>query len=479
MLLAAVSLFSNCSKTEVTKDSLRPNHNNLASAGDGLYDLLGYGYDVTGEYLALESASSGAVINVAAFKQAYPTRINMPTTTSGDDHFYYGADAYKYIRDINEKRSYNASVQFGTATPTKKEESNFTANAAKKNTNIDKYTFSSKYSWATYESVVKIKKLQFTSDVTLALLMNYLTPDFISNINTYSAAQLVQMYGTHVLLDISLGGRLTFDFSASVADQTTEQTRERSVEGGLGFFIKKFGFNLSTNISSTEMNYLFSQSSGRQFGLHFVGGTNNGKSVSFDSNGNTSETVVISGWQQSINATNCALVDIERMVPLDQFISDPVKKAQVSTAIQNYIASRQINIVIDPSDGSIPIYHHHKYSDGTGHYLSTNSSESGFIYDRLAFRAFPGPKPGAQPVFEFWGQKNGKIYHYYQFGTSQTAFWHLTGVKFYAYPSQVQGTISVYGYSNPWGEDHYFTDENLTGSYWVTKWGAFNAFPLN
>lgn len=110
----------------------------------------------------------------------------------------------------------------------------------------------------------------------------------------------------------------------------------------------------------------------------------------------------------------------------------------------------------DPSDGSIPIYQHHKYADGTGHYLSVNSSESGYYPDRIAFRAFPTPKPGAQPVFEFWGQKNGRVYHFYQFGTSQTTFWHITGVKFYAYPSQVQGTIPVYGYSNPWGEDHFF-----------------------
>ncbi len=478
VLCAFIAFFSSCKKKEMAMEpELISNHNNKAWAGDEKWDLLGYGYDVTGEYLELSSASSAPVLNMERFEKDYRNKINAPTTGSNYENYFYGASAYNYVRDINKKKSFNASVTGGEKIISEDNKSYFTGSITTKNSSENKLEFNSKYSYATFESVKSIKKIQFTPDVTLDLLKNYLTADFVEHIRTQSAQTLVAWYGTHVLLDITLGGRLSFDYYASVANQTNSETRTSEIEGGLGVFVKKFGININTTKSQTEMTKSFNEAASRQFGLHYKGGSNSGKSVSFDSNGNTSETVNIAAWQSSVVPANCALVGIDRMVPLYEFITDPVKKSQVMAAIEKHIADKQITIVKDLSEGSIPFYNHHKYSDGTGHYISSNANEAGWVPDGIAFRAFTTQRPGTQPIYEFWGQKNNKTYYYYQTGSSQTSFWHLTGIKFFAYPDQVQGTIPVYGYMNRFGEDHYFSTDNISGTYWVTKWPAFSVFP--
>jgi len=124
------------------------------------------------------------------------------------------------------------------------------------------------------------------------------------------------------------------------------------------------------------------------------------------------------------------------------------------------------------------IYAFSKYPATPSHYLSSNTTVSGWTYDGSAFKAFSTTTTGAQPVYEFYGNyPDGRITYFYQFGTSQTGFWHLTGIKFYAFPTQVPGTVPVYGYMNAWDQDHTFTTANYDNSYYTTKWIAFYTYP--
>nr|WP_315422112.1 MAC/perforin domain-containing protein [uncultured Pedobacter sp.] len=346
LLCVLTAAFSSCKKNELAEEKgLTGNHKNLAIAGDEKWDLLGYGYDMTGDPLALQNASDAPVIDMKSFERDYFNRINTPTTTEGKQYYYYGATANEYLKDVIKERNFSLSVTAGTKSPTEDGKSYFTGSLTSKNKNQNIYSFSSKYSYARFEETYRVKIIQFNGDVSIDLLKNYLTPEFLSNVNTISADALVERYGTHVLTNISLGGRLVFDFSGSIVNETTTEKKTTSAEGALGFFVKKFGINISSTITNEEMTRNFNESRERSFGLQFYGGTNSGRSISFDSNGYSSESVNISGWEQSVNTKNCALVAIDNAVPIYEFIENPIKKQQVKEAVERYIIARQIKMI--------------------------------------------------------------------------------------------------------------------------------------
>ncbi|WP_443945674.1 MAC/perforin domain-containing protein [Pedobacter sp. AW1-32] len=479
LMLILTALGSACKKIdEIGDGKLSSNKNNLAIHGDGKWDVLGYGYDITGDYLALESISKSTIIDMTRFGQDYFNRINTPTSTAGTQHYYYGATAYDYLRDINIKRSFTASVTGGTKEPKADGDSYFTGSLTSKSENQSIYDFKSKFSYAHFEEVYRIKKIQLTEDVSLELLKNYLTPEFIANISTKTPQELIAMYGTHVLLDISLGGRLAFDFNGSIVSETTTEKKVSTSEGALGFFVKKFGINISSSKTTDEMTKAFNESRERSFGLKFFGGTNSGRSVSFDSNGYTSENVNISGWEQSVNVNNSALVDIERMAPIYDFISDPVKKEQVRVAVEQYIKDRQIKML-----GEIPVYCFYSSRDNNHVYTANKNDypyeQNGFQNFGISFYAFSTQKPGTQPVHVFYNER-GRNHTYtinrYDYAYEQNGYKYL-GVNFYAYPSQLNGSLPVHVfYTGAGGGDHVYTINRYDYAY---EQNGFNYLGVN
>jgi len=460
LLCVFTAAFSSCKKNELAEDKgLTGNHKNLAIAGDEKWDLLGYGYDMTGDPLALQNASDAPVIDMKSFERDYFNRINTPTTSEGKQYYYYGATASDYLKDVIKERNFSLSVTAGTKSPTEDGQSYFTGSLTYKNKNQNIYSFSSKYSYARFEETYRIKIIQFTGDVTIDLLKNYLTPEFLNNVNTVSADALVERYGTHVLTNISLGGRLVFDFSGSIVNETTTEKKTSSAEGALGFFVKKFGINISSTISSEEMTKNFNESRERSFGLRFYGGTNSGRSVSFDSNGYSSESVSISGWEQSVNTKNCALVAIDNAVPIYELIADPVKKEQVKAAVEKYIRDRQIKDL-----GEVPIYAYYS-SLGADHYFTpinqpTIGNNGDFKNEGIVFYAFNRPTDGTVPVYVYYNPKSAD--HYYGIGNQPTiGDFRNEGIAFFAYPKNTPYTRPVYMYYSSRDGDHYMGTGNV------------------
>lgn len=333
MLCMVTAAFSSCRKNELTEpNGLSGNHKNLAIAGDGKWDLLGYGYDMTGELFASSNASDAAIIDVDRFNTDYPNRINTPTDTYGYYAVYSGATALDYIRDVNKKETYGLTVNAG-----EKEVNTYgSANFSKTNENQSTYTYNSKYSYASFESRVRIKSISFTGDATLDILRNYLTPLFIANLSNYSADELVERYGTHVLLGLSIGGRLKYDYKGAVIKETTFERKVRAIKAGFSIGVDKiFGVNLSSDVSNEEKLTIANETTDKAFIGTYYGGTNSGTSFSTDAAGNTSQTVNLAGWQQSITINNATLIDITKSVPLYELITDPVKKQQVKDAVEN------------------------------------------------------------------------------------------------------------------------------------------------
>ncbi|MEN5087723.1 MAC/perforin domain-containing protein [Sphingobacterium faecium] len=295
-------------------------------------------------------------------------------------------------------------------------------------------------------------------------MINYLNNDFKNNINQLSADQLVNIYGTHVLLDITVGGRMLFNFTANISSEKTTDTKKAKVEGGLGFFVKKFGINFKSTKTTEEMTTNFNESRERQMNIKYQGGSNSGTSVSFDSNGYSSESINIGSWEQSVNENNCALIDITRMVPLYHFISDPTKKAQVKAAIEKHIKDAQITEL-----GEVPVYSLYTGSGTSTNHLITYrpQDEIGqFVNEGILFYALTTQKPGTVPLYRYRSDKF-KNNFYTVFGPNLgDGNYKSEGIAYYIYPTNSPGLKPIYRHYSEKYKDHYYTDKPGNFNYY-------------
>jgi len=480
LLCIFTAAFSSCKKNELAEEKgLAGNHKNLAIAGDGKWDLLGHGYDITGELFERKNASKVSIINIDAFYTAYPNRIPTPTDTKGGYNVYYGADAYDYVKDINNKQTFGATVVGGDKAGAYAT-NNFSLTNEKQNT----YTYNSKYSYATYESWFRIKSIDFTDDVTVDLLKNYLTPDFLAYISNYSAEEIVKTYGTHILLGIDIGGRLKYDYRGSVVKETTFDRKLRAIKAGFSIGIAKiFSIDLNADLTKEEKTTISNETTDKLFAGTFYGGNNSGTNFSGDAQGNTSENINLVSWQQSINTSNASLIGINRSAPIYEFITDPVKKQQVKDAVEKYIKDRQIVVTQDYSSQSVNVNSFVAKKD-SHHYLTTGVVDD-WNYWRAEgpiFRAFSKNLSGTVPIYTFFSQRGSD--HYYTTGTvTDFSWWRGEGIAFYAYKTQVTGTIPIYEHFSSSGADHFYSpDPSRTlgdPSYWNQVSGpVFYAYPV-
>lgn len=460
-LIVSTVFLTNCKKNEVPQEKLLNNNSsNTAVAGDEKWDVLGYGYDATGEYLHLNSVKTLPVIDVEKFDNENKGKIYMPTTTvSPQADYYYGSTASEFIKEINKQRKFDASASYGNKDSLKTGGMFFTASFSKEKSSESLKNTASRFSYAWYEETVNIKRIQFTDDIDVNILKNYTTDDFKTYINTKSPEEMIRLYGTHVLLSVDLGGRLVFSFAANIATETTQEKKVEKMQGGLGFFIKKFGINLGGNKTTEEMTKNFNESRERQLYLTYLGGTNSGRTISFDINGNSSESINLASWQQSISTKNCALTDIRKMVPLYHFVTDPTKRAQLKAAIEKYINDNQVIEL-----GEVPIYGYYSTSGADHYYTHENSPTIGngtFVNEGIAFYAFKERKENTVPIYVYGYEKARD--HYFTTQNSPTingGNFKNEGIAFYAYSSAGERRLPIFVYYYSRNTDHYYTTEN-------------------
>lgn len=459
VILAFAAILGGCKKSDALKSDseILSKGNSKLVAGDAKWDLLGHGYDVTGELFERENASKVSIIDVNRFYADYPNRIPTPTDTKGGYRVYYGATAYDYVNDVNKKQTFGIT---GTGGDSKGEDLYGSANFSLTNDKQNTYTYSSKYSYSTYESWFRIKSIDFTDDVTPELLKNYLTPDFIAYLSNHSAEEVVTTYGTHILLGIDIGGRIKYDYKGGVVKETTYERKLRAIKAGFSIGIAKiFSVDLSSDITKEEKTTISNETTDKLFVGTFYGGTNSGTSFSGDPLGNTSISVNLVSWQQSINVNNASLIGINRSVPIYEFITDPVKKGLVKAAVEKYIKDRQVKDL-----GEVPIYVYNNLVV-KDHYFTPDNQPTigggGYANEGIAFYAFSKPTTGAVPIYVY-NNVSAKD-HYFTPDNQPTiggGAYVREGIAFYAYPSSAAGRIPVVVYNNASVKDHYWSTVN-------------------
>src|SRR5690606_19941241 len=90
---------------------------------------------------------------------------------------------------------------------------------------------SDQYIYGLYDSYVRYKRLTLYS--RSSQLLPYLTKDFQADIKQLAAEELVKKYGTHLLLSLYTGAKLSLDYQAEYTGENRKKAVENSFRAGL------------------------------------------------------------------------------------------------------------------------------------------------------------------------------------------------------------------------------------------------------
>ena len=317
-----VITFVSCSENLIQPESIASNSETIRSKvrKDGIHDLLGWGYDPTLGYLS-NNYSQLQVIDVDRLYTEQKENFYYWGESDGISIIVAGRDAVDWSTDLMSK--FNGSATFNQMTTSM----NFDVTQNR--------IVSSKYSYATYFKTISLQreKLHHTMDV----LRNYLTPNFINSINTLSPNEIISNFGTHVLTDITLGGKLEVDYKQSVNSGNKKLTVIAMVSEAID---NVFSLTATNNAGSSY------KVPNTQFICSFqtIGG-DPGKSLNGNiTNGTTNQKINYDTWSHSVTLNNSRIVDIgdNSLIPIYEFVTDSIKKEALKVAVENYLNSKKV-----------------------------------------------------------------------------------------------------------------------------------------
>lgn len=309
LLLSLVCIFSlSCSEEslDVKDESELPL---TRSAGDGGYDLLGYGYDEKGAF-ADAAYAKAKVIEIEKLDRKEPNRVEKGVI--GKQYFtnFSGENYTSYARSVSLKFKQSFSV--------------FKLLKTSLNWAFQGDDFgSNRYSYASYDMNIQRRRLTIVSD-SRHLAENYVTDIFKEDYKHLAPDKLIKRYGAFVLRDIVLGGKL----SVAYRSQINTTGKKRIVEAGMSMGMKAI-FNVSL-----KGNYTASDSSmnrNAKLSYRTIGGDPSvGLISTIDMKENRSR-ININPWQNSVSLQNAQLIDIREdgLIPLYELVADYDKRYEL------------------------------------------------------------------------------------------------------------------------------------------------------
>ncbi|WP_343565959.1 MAC/perforin domain-containing protein [Sphingobacterium sp.] len=428
--------FVGCKKEAIESDfdlseKIQSKSQNLQafSAGDGQWDLLGYGYNILGDYAHSNSATF-PIIDVERMKSEHPTYVIPSGAETATSFYEAGQNALEFSKKITGKIVANGGVDFL-----------FKGNIDLHFNSTDKW--SSKYIYGSYSAIAIKRRVKIINDI--ALMRNYLHQGFLNHLNTLSPAGLVSLYGTHVLIDIKLGGRMDVIYRA----ETYNSDRTKAATAGAKFsFLKIFGTETEGSYDVNEAKTNFNESAY----VRTVGGSSAGAlstNLTYNSNLNPGFTFNASAWASGLTDENAELMDIapNGIIPLYELISDATKRQQLKVYIDNYLAQNKVVISYD----RLPVYQYYN-SSATG-YLFFTDVNRGSAYWSLEGEQFKAPSPGtplASPIHEYWNEAeldwiwSSEDIPEINVSYVPNKIYKNEGLRFYGFKTQQPGTIPIY-----------------------------------
>lgn len=458
MLLFIASCTDEANQEQIINAQTQSTNSKLTQRpGDGAYDVLGYGYDVTKEFANSNSAGF-QVIDIVKFKAEQASRLNEEFAYSSEYKEVYGENALSYSKVLSQKTENTSSqVVYG-----KTLSSAFTQNTT------DTNKFEGKYIYGSYSLEIKYKRLRFNS--TIDLLKNYLTAEFLADLNSKTPQQIVQDYGTHILTDIYTGAKLNVLYQS----ETKNLDRALAARAGVKSSVENvfsMDVNNDINTSYASQNYnrkIFYNTRGGNPSKSLIGTINLEKTPV--------QTLNISEWQNSVDVSNSVLMDIapNGLIYIYDLINDPVKKSQIKQYVDQYIINNTVKIQDIPVD----IYCFYSGKDQDHYYNQDNTIPTNYISEGVFFKAFNYPAVNTVPIYMYYSGKDSD--HYYSRSSQIPKNYVSEGIAFYAYPNatlSLNGAVPVYMYYSGKDSDHYYTKSNQIPKNYILEGIEFYALP--
>ena len=308
-----------------------PQSVNTRSAGDGVYDILGYGYDITGPYLDTKSSRAIVFDTNKLLEKGLITPYKLE-----ESRFRYSSG--KDVIDFTTNMS--SSLQMSTPGILK------VIGGASLNIAFGGNShYNSDYSFA-YCTQQYIDSRYRISEADINVLKTCLTKQFIERLSTYTPEQIVEEYGTHVLKDIYLGAKFEVYYMA----KSTSSSKKESINAGLGASLfslfkmdGKFQYDESLAITNKEQSLYY-----------FTIGGDPAVGVQGSLNPENSPSIDIGKWMASVKSSTPKFIDVDNnsqsFIPIYELVTVPAKKQSLKAYIDNYIKSKEVcSISLYPS----------------------------------------------------------------------------------------------------------------------------------
>ena len=447
----------------------------LRVAGDGDVEVLGYGYDITDDFLG-ETATKMEVVDVKAFKKGKDGhRFSNPFVGIIRQREFYGSTSEEYINEIIKSSNYKGSIAYQAtasaetqSTPTNPVTSaSFSGGVTKGSTS--RYSYSSKYSFGRGD-IIK-KQRQYILDRKPNELTDYLTTSFKEDLVCLSADAIVLKYGTHVLLDITVGGMYTASYKSAIIATSSSFTKTKSVEAGIKLGFKGVGLDFSTSQTTSETNAYNSNNTDWKCVIDCWGGSTNGVSTTISATEAPKTTFNLGSWTQSVDDTHSKLVDVNwnATYPIYDFIVDATKKAQIKAAVERYIKSKQVKVL-----EILPLYKFYWNKGKNTHYVTSWNDymkyiQEGHEYEKIDGYIVKDGDSSMYPLHKFYWN-SGKNTHYVTTEEEVIKYkkegHQYEGIIGYIYKKQITETIPLHKfYWNSGKNTHYVTTEEEVIKY--------------
>lgn len=377
-----IALATSCSEEHFALENNPEQEKELKFSMDGEYDLLGFGYDMTGRSFD-PNDSREYVIDVERMKEEgvdkkYITPVGV---TSSENKLIVGMNRVEISKKKTKKYNLNVSG-VGSKDSINFFKGDISADLTNSNT--------LSHSYATHRIMITYKRYKFNKDIEF--LKTYLSDSFKEDLKTFSGEAIINKYGTHVLFDITLGGKL--DVKYSCINQSIFSKKIASVAASAKFIINKtLGINVGYD-GTTEESLKKDNINETLFIKSHGGSPNASILATINLTAGQGQTINISPWVNSCDFENypkrMCLIDVEPTtgaIPIWEFASSESDKTKLKNALRNYMSSRQYKGVI------VPLYQNFK-TNSSKIYLSTETSEPlnhclGYMYSDWVEGAVP------------------------------------------------------------------------------------------
>ena len=462
-LLGFLPLFYSCSEIE-DLPNVESSVSNVTTraAGDGVYDVLGYGYDITDDYMG-ENSTRLKILDVEAFVKANPNRFDKQFSGVIDQRCFAGADAQSFLSQIITDTNFSGSA--GSLPEKKDKEGFFSGTITTGFKTSSKYFYSSKYSFARAEVFKKQRRYLLNTDIET--LSKYLLSSFVEDLNKYSADKIVEMYGTHVLTNITVGGKYTAYYKSAIIEETSSTEKTEIVSAGAKYNLSNIGLDAHGSWSKTEVEERNKKNSNWECYIKALGGSTSGTTITLAPEQGPSFSINLGAWTESVDDLHSRLFDVNwnATYPIYDLISDPIKKQEIKEAVFRYIDSKKIE--------EIDVYPLYQYNNNKGsfHY-NTQSYSLGWHRDGIT--CYVLRQKGAEdvvPLYQF--ERKGEFHYNTQ---TYSAGWTNQGVTCYIYKSKIYDELIPLYQFNYKDRFHYNTQTYSAG--WTNQGIVGYVFPL-